>query len=107
MNHSEGIELNQLKNRNDIDVFFGGEDDATIYYYKQHARASIEEKKMIDIKNKLGYGLRREMIGSIIFTASAVAALTTYYVGFGLMAAAATFLTGSTLKLMLSLRDFQ
>lgn len=102
MNHSEGIELNQLKNRNDIDVFFGGEDDTTIYYYKQHARVSIEEKKMIDIKNELGYGLKREMIGTIVFTASTVAALATYYVGFGLMAVAATFLTGSTIKLLLS-----
>ena len=98
MNHSDGIELNQLKNRNDIDVFFGGEDDTTTYYYKP----STEEKKMIDIKNELGYGLKREIIGSIIFTASTVAALATYYVGFGLMAVAATFLTGSTIKLLLS-----
>ena len=90
--------MNQPKNRDDIDVFFGGEDDTTIYYY----RASTEEKKMIDVKNEFGYGLKREMIGTIVFTASTVAALATYYVGFGLMAVAATFLTGSTIKLLLS-----
>jgi hypothetical protein len=98
MNHSEGIKLSQLKNRNDIDVFFGGEDDTTIYYY----RPSTEEKKMIDVKNEFSYGLKKEMVGTIIFTASTVAALATYYVGFGLMAVAATFLTGSTIKLLLN-----
>ena len=88
--------MNQLKKQNNIDVFFGGEDDA-IYYYKR-ARA----KKMIDVKNEIGHGLKKEMMGTIVFTASTVAALATYYVGFGLMAVAATFLAGSTIKLLLS-----
>jgi len=77
--------MSLLKERDKTDVFVGGE----------------VEKSSIDPRSKLAV-INWEVVWFIVFTAFALAALAMHYVGFGLTAVAATFLSGPALRLLLN-----